>query len=134
MKYLDLVDNLYPDWHHAAACHPDRGHDPALWFPTADANGLRDRRTRTEITEPARRICRDCPVRRKCLDDAIGRRETSGVWGGKDFQTTPKASSTTCGTQGGYLRHLRRGTEPCTDCRAAHEEFDEHKRQQGGAA
>ena len=31
----------------------------------------------------ARMICRQCPVRQACLDDAVARREPLGVWGGR---------------------------------------------------
>lgn len=125
---LDIIDGLYPDWHHAAACHPDHRHDPALWFPTVPATGVRNRPSRVDVTAPAKRICGGCDVRQECLADAIQRRETAGIWGGKDFERTP--SSTACGTQGGYLRHLRRGTETCVDCCVAH---DEHLRKKGVA-
>jgi WhiB family redox-sensing transcriptional regulator len=48
--------------------------DADLWF--SDSPG--------EV-EVAKRLCRDCPVRRDCLADAIERREAAGVWGGELF-------------------------------------------------
>jgi WhiB family transcriptional regulator, redox-sensing transcriptional regulator len=33
----------------------------------------------------AKRICLDCPVRRRCLDAAVERGEQYGVWGGHLF-------------------------------------------------
>ena len=56
------------DWVARAAC---RDHDPDIWFAST--------------TEEAKRICRTCPVQRPCLEDAIRRGETSGVWGGHQF-------------------------------------------------
>ena len=35
-----------------------------------------------ESTEPAKRVCRRCPVRSECLEHAIARRENDGMWGG----------------------------------------------------
>ena len=48
--------------------------DPELWFaesPTA--------------LDHAKRLCGDCPVRTRCLDGALARREPWGVWGGQLF-------------------------------------------------
>jgi WhiB family transcriptional regulator, redox-sensing transcriptional regulator len=55
-------------WRDEAAC---RGTDLALFFPD-----------RGESAGPARQICASCPVRRPCLDYAIGQGITSGIWGG----------------------------------------------------
>lgn len=57
------------NWQFEAAC---LGVDPDLFFP-----GL------GEDAEPAKRICAECPIRERCLDDAIERGEKFGVWGGK---------------------------------------------------
>lgn len=35
--------------------------------------------------ERAKALCRECPIRRECLDGAISRREPWGVWGGEVF-------------------------------------------------
>jgi WhiB family redox-sensing transcriptional regulator len=55
-------------WHEAARC---RGVDPDLFFPT-----------RGEVVEPARALCRQCPVRAQCLATAIANGEKFGTWGG----------------------------------------------------
>jgi WhiB family transcriptional regulator, redox-sensing transcriptional regulator len=55
-------------WRDAALC---RQTDPELFFP--DKGGS---------CEPAKRVCRVCPVRGECLDHAIRHHETDGVWGG----------------------------------------------------
>jgi WhiB family transcriptional regulator, redox-sensing transcriptional regulator len=38
-----------------------------------------------EQIEQARALCRQCPVRRACLDAALRRAEPLGVWGGELF-------------------------------------------------
>lgn len=35
-----------------------------------------------DSVEPAKAVCRDCPVRAACLDYALARDEPHGVWGG----------------------------------------------------
>lgn len=45
--------------------------DPDLFFPELG-----------ESPEPAKRLCRGCPVRLQCLDYALRHRERHGVWGG----------------------------------------------------
>jgi WhiB family transcriptional regulator, redox-sensing transcriptional regulator len=56
------------DWRTRAAC---RGHDPEIWFESS--------------AEAAKRICRNCPVQQQCLESALHRGETVGVWGGHQF-------------------------------------------------
>jgi WhiB family redox-sensing transcriptional regulator len=41
------------------------------WFPEAG-----------EPTEPAKRVCRQCPVKAECLDYAVENKIRFGVWGG----------------------------------------------------
>jgi WhiB family transcriptional regulator, redox-sensing transcriptional regulator len=48
--------------------------DPELFFADSPAD-----------IERAKAICRDCPVRLRCLAGAIERREPWGVWGGEYF-------------------------------------------------
>jgi WhiB family redox-sensing transcriptional regulator len=55
-------------WQQWARC---RETDPALFFPEDGRQA-----------EPARRICRRCPVTRECLDAAMSGDERHGVWGG----------------------------------------------------
>jgi WhiB family redox-sensing transcriptional regulator len=45
--------------------------DPELFFPEKGGN-----------SREAKRICAACPVREECLEDALGRSEQFGVWGG----------------------------------------------------
>jgi WhiB family redox-sensing transcriptional regulator len=44
--------------------------DPDLWQPTGGAS-----------PEAAKRICRECPVVRICLEHALARPGIDGVWG-----------------------------------------------------
>lgn len=34
----------------------------------------------------AQALCRECPIKRQCLDGALNRREPWGVWGGEIFE------------------------------------------------
>lgn len=57
-------------WRTHAAC---RGTDPDLFYPERGDNvGHRQ----------AVAVCRGCPVRAECLDDALAHNEKVGVWGG----------------------------------------------------
>jgi WhiB family redox-sensing transcriptional regulator len=62
---LDLIDQ---DWRAHALCGAV---DPELFF----AVGALEHRL-------AKSICRDCPVRRECLDYAISAPMNHGIWGG----------------------------------------------------
>ncbi len=61
-----LTGNLV--WQADAKC---LGYDPDLFFPEQGAS-----------TAPAKNICRECPVRLKCLDYALEETIRFGVWGG----------------------------------------------------
>ena len=64
------------DWWHRAAC---RDENPELFFPAGTTGAaLLD-------IEEAKRICRRCDVRGKCLGAAVEKGETNGVWGAVDF-------------------------------------------------
>jgi WhiB family redox-sensing transcriptional regulator len=51
---------------------PCRVNDPELWFASSPT-----------AVERAKELCRSCPVRAMCLDEALARREPWGVWGGE---------------------------------------------------
>ncbi len=57
-------------------------HDPELWFPLSE-------RSVAQI-EMARGLCHACPVRFRCLTNALERGERDGIWGG----TTPSERAT----------------------------------------
>lgn len=76
-----------PDWQARAAC---RGMG-SVFFPEVEHHKA--------AVERARAICRECPVRRECLDMALSLPcMTSGIWGG-----------TTTAQRDGIRRRLRRG-------------------------
>lgn len=56
----------------AAACNDGTGTLTALFF----SEDLLD-------IARAKHLCSTCPVRKECLDQALGRREPWGVWGGE---------------------------------------------------
>jgi WhiB family transcriptional regulator, redox-sensing transcriptional regulator len=58
----------------AAPGFPCQTHDPDLWFAELPAE-----------LERASALCADCPVRARCLSEALLRREPAGVWGGHIF-------------------------------------------------
>ena len=59
---------LDQDWRAGALC---AGTDPDLWFSPGALEH-----------KEAKRICRDCPVRRECLNYAMHSTIDHGVWGG----------------------------------------------------
>jgi len=56
------------EWRAGALCS---GSDPDLWFSPGAIEH-----------KEAKRICRDCPVRRECLEYALATPVDQGVWGG----------------------------------------------------
>lgn len=81
VKYLDILHGQYPDWHAHAACHPNHGHDPELWFPDAHGGARREKLSREAIA-----ICKTCPVKNMCLTTAIVDGEQHGIRGGVDLE------------------------------------------------
>lgn len=63
-------------WRARAAC---RGPETALFFPPSNVERREDRQLREAR---AKAICRECPVRRECLEHALSVGETHGIWGG----------------------------------------------------
>jgi WhiB family redox-sensing transcriptional regulator len=62
-------------WRERAAC---RGEDPDLFFPIGHSAEFAP-----EI-EKAKQICKGCPVRIACLQDALDVPHKHGIWGGTD--------------------------------------------------
>lgn len=64
---------MHDDWRHDAAC---RDHDPELFFPVSEVGpGARQ-------AERAKAVCAGCPVRARCLDNALDNGLDHGVFGG----------------------------------------------------
>ena len=64
------------DWHGRAAC---RGPQAAVFYPPDMGEQLDERRWREA---QAKAICEQCTVVGRCLEFAVARRETHGIWGG----------------------------------------------------
>ena len=64
------------DWTDAAACRNSEG---ALFYPADSAERKEDRLERELV---AKRICASCGVREECLEAALARHESYGIWGG----------------------------------------------------
>lgn len=93
MNFLDLIDNAGPDWHRRAVCHPDNGYSPDIWFPLVEGGNGNPARHRSVLVRRAQEFCFQCPVRAQCLADAIETKQTSGIWGGMDFEGKKKKDS-----------------------------------------
>lgn len=70
------VRSIHTDWSWTedAVCSDE----PELFFP-ADGEQAADRAIREGM---AKVVCNGCPVRASCLQAAVARNETHGVWGG----------------------------------------------------
>ena len=64
------------EWTDAAACRDCEG----SLFYSADSSERNEERLERE--KVAKRICSSCDVRDQCLDAALARHETYGIWGG----------------------------------------------------
>ena len=58
------------DWRISALCRDHPNPDP-IWNPHAPENA-----------ELGKQICQDCPVKQRCAEYAMTRREPHGTWGG----------------------------------------------------
>lgn len=112
-----LDPTVRPAWWQYAACASS---NPSLFFVDQG-----------ESVDAAKRVCKDCPVRAVCLDEAIARNELFGIWGGmvrrerlaearrrgvhRKYDTTVR-----CGTDEGFHRHIRWKEGACGPCREAH--------------
>jgi WhiB family redox-sensing transcriptional regulator len=70
------MDALIGSWWDLAAC---RGHDASVFF----APSYFEKRAEKLAREArAKALCRRCPVRELCLEQALSTRDPHGVWGG----------------------------------------------------
>ncbi|MGH2689822.1 MAG: WhiB family transcriptional regulator [Actinomycetota bacterium] len=72
--YLDSQVSAETDWRQRAACR--EVNDPEVFFPIGTTGPA------LELIEQAKRICRQCGVRKECLDWALETHQDIGVWGG----------------------------------------------------
>ena len=64
------------EWFDAAAC---RNSERTLFY-SADGSERKEDRLERELM--AKRICAGCTVRELCLESALARHESYGIWGG----------------------------------------------------
>jgi len=116
------------DWVVDALC---RGEDPEIFFPELGLGA--SRYSLRQSIAIAKTVCRRCPVQPLCLDAALARNESQGVWGGVHFGQTRSGvrdemrrlrgvdmiRSFEHGTESGAKRHGRDGEKPCPACRNA---------------
>lgn len=80
--YAHRLPERDTSWFPKAACKPyiDRtGED--LWYGKAD-DAAEFHAPNARTARKARAICFSCPVRERCLTDAIERSDDFGIWGG----------------------------------------------------
>jgi WhiB family redox-sensing transcriptional regulator len=68
--------STFDTWRARAAC---KGPETALFFPPGSAERKDEREARERR---AKAICHECPVKRECLEYALGVGEMHGIWGG----------------------------------------------------
>ena len=99
------------------------GTDPEMWMPNKDKTSFGLKRL-----NELRRICKDCPVRDACFQDAL-RNCALGFQAGYSANTLRGMRKEAgivlkellpCSTNAAYMRHLRYGEKPCEASMAAH--------------
>ena len=68
--------NARRDWRPQAAC---RDEDPERWFPVGSSGPVHEAQVAA-----AKAVCRRCPVKAACLQDALDGGLDHGVFGGLD--------------------------------------------------
>lgn len=76
---LPVGPSLRSDWQVDGRCN---GRDDIEWFPDMDAAATDE--AAKDLAEPAKALCRICPVARQCLEWALETHQEFGVWGGTD--------------------------------------------------
>lgn len=120
------------EWMTSAAC---RGRDPQFFFPEGKGRNAKIQADR------AARFCRaNCSVIAECAEYRQQTGSAFGVWAAKHFNEEKRVGQTTPapqphGTEAAYMRHKRRGEEPCDVCKAgAKQARDRRRPQRAGAA
>lgn len=78
-----LAQEFEPSWQDDAKCRINDKLLPS--FYTHPGERARDRFRREEA---AKAVCALCPVKKPCLEAALRRKETHGIWAGIDFTST----------------------------------------------
>jgi hypothetical protein len=77
--------------------------------------------------QAAQAICRTCPFKVRCLNEALERGERAGLWGGVELDARHggdrRLSPIEHGTTSGYGKHIRQHTKPCDECAEAWREY-----------
>lgn len=105
------------EWQADALCAQT---DPEAFFPEIGGNN-----------NPAKRICRECPVRVQCLEHSLTIDGLQGIWGGLSAVERRRLrrsrgltqALSPCGTRAAYNRHTRAGETPCEPCTRANREY-----------
>lgn len=85
LKSLLTIQNAEESaWRDDAICSQI---DPELFFPESEFSGTKkqkrlEAKRRQASLKDAKAICAQCPVRTKCLEQALANDEPFGVWGG----------------------------------------------------
>lgn len=110
-------------WVDRAAC---KGMGADLFFPELG-----------EDTRPAKEVCQGCPVRAECYAYSLEISTHHGIWGGKSERERrgkrpewePVQQPIRHGTNGGYTAHVRRQKPICSECRIAHNQYNERAKE-----
>lgn len=121
-------------WHERAAC---AGRTDLDWFPERVARGI--------VPATLAAICASCPVRDKCLDDALEESIQFGIRAGLSARQRRAIRQQRAGgkrvvriraehgTDSGYRVHIQRKEKACDACRAAHTLANQERRERARA-
>lgn len=138
LEWADTLDYIYdmlepPAWHAQAAC---KGLTDLFFNERGDNADMKE----------AKHVCASCPVAPECREyvlsvDLVER----GIWGGLSEKERrplrrlrrplkpspgPGGMEAQCGTDSGYYRHIRQGTERCAACKRAHSEAETRRQRE----
>ena len=110
---LDGLFNLEP-WVDQALCA--QVGDTDLWYP--------EKLRGAAATKDAKAVCRRCPVVEECLEYALRRGESHGVWGGRSAKERQRmkrglrwSPTTHCLRDHAFAEVGRRADGSCVQCR-----------------
>jgi len=116
---------MFPIWSWAAEALCAQA-DPELWFPD-----------RGESNKVAKSVCRQCPVKEQCLQEALMTPDY-GIWGGtseaeraqmrRELGIKLPSGHIRHGTEAGARQHYRKGERPCSECMEAQLRYGQDRR------